>query len=327
MNEKRSIPLYRQIIDWVILNIKNHTFLPGEKIPTELEIASQFQVSRGTVRLALNSLCKNQVLEAIRGSGYYVSQAQDVWDEIGQDYAWELLNTLVEDLRTRGFKDSDIQYCFRSYLAHMTSSCGYLHIIIAECNPDVYSVFHHQFRHIPNVSLDFCLLNPDFAPEDYEKLEHADMILTTQSHFKQILKARPELAEKTFRYNTTVSRETLCALADLPPSSRMGVFCQSPRFFQLVQNALYSMGFLSKQIVSCFPQGDVQQFLSGIDVLITPMDFPLANDPQIRRQIEDFRDCGKILVSFNYQIEKGSMIYIEERINHLINNGTFSADF
>lgn len=57
------------------------------------------------------------------------------------------------------------------------------------------------------------------------------------------------------------------------------------------------------------------------------MDFPLANDPQIHRQIEDFRGRGKILVSFDYQIEKGSMIYIEERINHLINNGTFSADF
>lgn len=326
MSAKRSTPLYRQIIDWVILNIKNRTFLPGEKIPTELEIASQFHVSRGTVRLALNSLCENQVLEAIRGSGYYVSKIQDVLDEKRRDYAWDRLNALIQDLRDHGFSDSDIQYYFRSYLTQM-SSCGYLHIIIAECNPDVFPVFHRQFQHIPNISLDFCLLNPEFAAEDYKKLERSDMILTTQSHFKQIIQTRPELAEKTFRYNTAISRETLIALADLQPSSRVGVFCQSPRFFQLVQNALCSLGFPSKQIHSCFPQGDVTKFLSDIDVLITPMDFPLITDPQIRSQLEAFHKNGGASISFDYQIEKGSMIYIEEGINHLINSGTFSSDF
>lgn len=327
MDTQRSIPLYRQIIDWVILNIKNRTFLPGEKLPTELQIADQFQVSRGTVRLALNSLCKNRVLEAVRGSGYYVSKIQDVLDGNHRCYVWGRLNALTAELHAEGFSDSDIQYYFRSYLAQMAASCGYLHIIIAECNPDVYPVFHRQFRHLPNISLDFCLLNPDFAPEDFDKLKAAAMILTTQSHFRQIIQTRPDLAEKTFRYNTAVNRETLSRLSEIPADSGIGVLCQSFRFFQLVQNALLTYGFQPRQVHFCYLHCDIRQFLTGIDTLITPMDFPLANDPDILELFNDFEQGGGTHISFDFQIEKGSMTYIEEQIHNLVNNGTFSADF
>ena len=51
MLNKNSIqPLYKQLMDIIASQIKNGTYKPGEKIPTEPELAELYQVSRITVR-------------------------------------------------------------------------------------------------------------------------------------------------------------------------------------------------------------------------------------------------------------------------------------
>ena len=51
MLNKNSIqPLYKQLMDIITGQLKNGTYKPGEKIPTEPELAELYQVSRITVR-------------------------------------------------------------------------------------------------------------------------------------------------------------------------------------------------------------------------------------------------------------------------------------
>ena len=45
----------------------------GQKIPPERSLAEEFNVSRPSVRVALNVLIAKNVLEARQGDGYYVS--------------------------------------------------------------------------------------------------------------------------------------------------------------------------------------------------------------------------------------------------------------
>lgn len=73
MKEKampKYLQLKQEILSW-ILSGKLH---PDEKIPTEHEIASQFQLSRHTVRQALGELEKEGWLYKIQGSGTFVSR-------------------------------------------------------------------------------------------------------------------------------------------------------------------------------------------------------------------------------------------------------------
>lgn len=66
-------PLYYQLKEQLTLSIKNGTFKPGSRIPAEPELREMYNVSRITVRRAVDELCKEGLLEKKRGKGTYVA--------------------------------------------------------------------------------------------------------------------------------------------------------------------------------------------------------------------------------------------------------------
>lgn len=66
-------PKYKAIVDWVKALIEDGTIQPGEKLNSENELASLFQMSRQTVRHAISELEKEQIIERRQGSGTYIS--------------------------------------------------------------------------------------------------------------------------------------------------------------------------------------------------------------------------------------------------------------
>lgn len=69
-----SMPKYVQIKESFAEKIATGQLKPGDKIPSERELAHQFGVSRMTVREALTLLTSDGQLERIQGSGTYVAQ-------------------------------------------------------------------------------------------------------------------------------------------------------------------------------------------------------------------------------------------------------------
>lgn len=64
-----------QLAEWLRERIQNGTYAPGEKIPSENELAASFQFSRQTVRQAIGKLESEGLLSRSQGSGTYVSPA------------------------------------------------------------------------------------------------------------------------------------------------------------------------------------------------------------------------------------------------------------
>jgi GntR family transcriptional regulator of arabinose operon len=73
MEKNLNKPLYRQIVDSLKQKIDNGEFLPDEKLPTEVDLAGKFNVSRITSKKALEELEKMKLIYRIQGSGSYVS--------------------------------------------------------------------------------------------------------------------------------------------------------------------------------------------------------------------------------------------------------------
>jgi GntR family transcriptional regulator len=63
---------YRLIADELRAAIKQGTYRPGDRLPSETELMEQHSVSRGTAREALATLRAEGLAEARRGSGVYV---------------------------------------------------------------------------------------------------------------------------------------------------------------------------------------------------------------------------------------------------------------
>ena len=57
---------YTHLATWLKEQIKSGTYKDGDRIPTEIELAAQFGVSRDTVRKAISVLEKESLLRKIK---------------------------------------------------------------------------------------------------------------------------------------------------------------------------------------------------------------------------------------------------------------------
>ncbi|MDY0404599.1 GntR family transcriptional regulator [Virgibacillus sp. 179-BFC.A HS] len=71
---EKTQSLHAYIKEELLDRIKSRKYLPGEKIPTELELCKDFDVSRTTVRTALNQLTLEGYLNRIQGKGTFVAE-------------------------------------------------------------------------------------------------------------------------------------------------------------------------------------------------------------------------------------------------------------
>ena len=65
---------FEKIVTWIQEEVRSGRMVSGEKLPSEQELSEQFQVSRQTVRRALEELVKENIVESRRGSGSYICE-------------------------------------------------------------------------------------------------------------------------------------------------------------------------------------------------------------------------------------------------------------
>src|SRR6476660_2992960 len=66
-------PLYEQIKILLTPSLVAGEWKPGEAIPSEMELASRFKVSQGTVRKAIDELAAENILVRRQGKGTFVA--------------------------------------------------------------------------------------------------------------------------------------------------------------------------------------------------------------------------------------------------------------
>ncbi|MDQ0252725.1 GntR family transcriptional regulator [Evansella vedderi] len=68
------IPLYHQLKEILKASIDNGIWNPGDKIPSENELMSQYEVSRNTAKKAIEELVQDGILYRVQGKGTFVSK-------------------------------------------------------------------------------------------------------------------------------------------------------------------------------------------------------------------------------------------------------------
>jgi len=66
-------PLYQQIKGLILQSLQASEWKPGESIPSEMELASRYRVSQGTVRKAIDELASGHLLIRKQGKGTFVA--------------------------------------------------------------------------------------------------------------------------------------------------------------------------------------------------------------------------------------------------------------
>ena len=94
LDESSSLPLYQQLQRALRQAIENHILSPDDALPPERDLASEFSVSRITVRKALDGLVSEGMLVRRQGSGTFVRA------RVEKNFS--KLTSFSEDMRARG---------------------------------------------------------------------------------------------------------------------------------------------------------------------------------------------------------------------------------
>lgn len=97
-------PLYRQVRDALIRRLVDGVWLPGQPLPSEMQLAAELKVSQGTVRKALDAMSAENLVVRRQGRGTFVARHDE--DRILFQFF-----RLVPDHGTRVFPDSEVHSC------------------------------------------------------------------------------------------------------------------------------------------------------------------------------------------------------------------------
>jgi GntR family transcriptional regulator len=102
--DRSRVPLYIQVASVMRRRIETKQWLPGQKISTLVELESEFEVARVTVRQAIDILREEGLLHSQQGRGTFVAEktASRYWFKLAT--SWEAMIEPIKDNIPRRIK-------------------------------------------------------------------------------------------------------------------------------------------------------------------------------------------------------------------------------
>ena len=321
IDRKNPLPAFRQIMERIAAGVSAGELLPGQKLPTERELAGSLGVARGTVARAYEELRRAGAIEVVQGRGSFVS-ARAVQPARGRgEKAAELIGSLVDGLAELRFTHAEMKTMIDLAIREREERHGALAVAAVDCNPETLGMFERQIGLLSRVSVRKYLLS-DLArdPEAGQRLAGFDLIITTSTHHAEISALAPGAKEKIAQVAVSPSQETVLRLASVKPDNPIGVMCESRQFLSIIEARLREMR-ITGTIAALFPPreaGALSAFLRERRLLVVPPGYAAGLSREEARALEAFTHGGGTIVPFDYQIERGSPVYVERRIGELL---------
>lgn len=110
LDRRTAVPLYYQIQQHLLRQIRSGRLKPGKRLPSEELISKRLRVSRMTARQAMKSLCNLGVAYSLRGKGTFVSESK-------LEKNFRKVLSFSEEMETRGSRPDSKVISFDVVLA------------------------------------------------------------------------------------------------------------------------------------------------------------------------------------------------------------------
>lgn len=307
---------YRQIISGITSMVSEGKLVPGDKLPSERELASFLDASRGTVKKAYDKLCTNGVAQSVVGSGTFISMGQDVIETSRKQQAVKSIEALTDDLIRQGFSFHEIKTHFNLVMNKYRDDSNLLRVITIDCSPEALFTFEQQLDYISKISIEKLLLNDLLDSPDPESLVlESDLILTTSTHYEEVCRLLQGFTGKIMQAVLSPDRQTVIELAKIPKDRQVGAICLSERYLNVIFKFMTRDIPVRNTMILGNSNLSVNDFMKDKDYLILPPKKIVDDNMALR--ISDYKQDVRIIY-FNYQIERGSLIHIEEKISSIL---------
>ncbi|MDP4109498.1 MAG: GntR family transcriptional regulator [Bacillota bacterium] len=315
VNTSSNIPIYQQIADAIYADIKSGRLAPGTKIMTVRELADSMQIACGTVKRAYDELKKIGAIEMTQGRGSYVCYRREDSDS-RKERAMAAIDKMLNQLDELGFSPAEVNIFIELKLRERAQRESAVRVALIECSPEILMQLTEHLRHLGKINISRHILE-DVLNYPYKIGEEADLIVTSAVHAPALQNAIPEKDKITKVVLEIVPRSVL-KIALLKPGSRVGILTGSHRFGELLQEVCKkyteNITLLPPQFFD--GQSDCGRYLSDKDAVLVPEGYEKFCPEQDARLLKEFDD-GHDVILCEYQIDQGSMMYLEERIMEL----------
>jgi len=292
LNPDSEIPVYRQLVDQINAQIRSGALKTGTQLPTVREMAEQMNLSCGTVKRVYDCLREMGDIEMTRRRGTFVKYVRQDRDS-RKLQAMTAIDRMIRSLSDLNFSPSEIQIFLNLKMREWGMKWSGIRIALVTAYPELAPAMEGQLAAIGNVKVIIC--SPQQVREyPYSIDEEADVILASPEDSQKLLPILPDRS-KLIKVAFQLEAASVYALASRR-AERMGVVCEGEAFVQLVGSFLPEA-----QLVPLRGDG----LPDGIEAVVIPagMDWNESMPAE----------C----IPFDYRIDAGSMIYLEERINRI----------
>lgn len=316
-----KIPIYKQIVEQLMRAIKSGALRPGQRLPTERELAESLQVARGTVKRAYKELSDNNIIEVIHGSGSYVYNDKEAADPERRRKAAALLDETYDTLSAWGLAHREISTLLHITLAKKAPPEGFVRVAVIDCNPESLAIMKRQLNYIPGIVISAFFVDTILLDDDADSLlNEFDLVLTTVTHYDQVAKQLVHNRAKLMAADVSPSRHTIVSICALPHECTVGIVCQSNKFANLIAEQVELFSAVHKNLPASF-ETDVKstrRFMKKMGAVIAAPDSFLFNPALSGSLLEDYTAAGGTVIPFDYLIDRGSLLHIEEQIDRII---------
>ena len=317
----RAHPSSNRSSDEILAGITEGRLKPGDRLPPERELASTLGVARGTVTRAYAELARRGLIELVRGRGSIVSSRKEGPSSGRKEKAQGLISSSHRPAGGHAFRlrrDPD-------HGRPRPHRAGGAPFQPCHCGGGLQSRNPGHVRapdRLPfpggrqEVLLDELARDSDPA----RRLGDFDMVLVTSTHYADLCAMAPSITPRVHPVAVSPSQETVMRLAVVKPGQDIGLLCESTKFFAIVASRLKEMRSADSW-TCCTPRDRRARWPPSCGRRGSSCFRPGGSAVPTREEthvLHEFTNRGGLTVVFDYLIEKGSLVYVEQRIGALL---------
>ena len=313
-----DVPIYQQLVDTIRVAVKKGILVSGQQLPTVQEMSQKLGIARGTIKRAYDELERAGLVEKVQGRGTFV-RYQPADSKSRKEQAMAAIDSMLNQLEDMGFSAAEINIFLNLKLRERAEQEANVKVAVVECNPENLSQMSEQLRYIKNVDL-YSYLLESIQQYPYKLNEDFDLIVTTAAHAEYIESVLP-VRKRIARVAVRPSPRCLSDIIKLRPGERVGILGYSDRFAQLLHSTCetYAEDVKLDDPAVFSAEWDPEEYLKGKSAVLIPKSWEKYCTAQTSEALRRF---GGEYIECYYEMDEGSVLYLEAKIKRLLEEKT-----
>lgn len=119
MEFDHSRPIYEQIMEVFKKKLVRKELRPGDKMPSQRELAQKIKVNPNTVQRAYREMELEGMTQTVRGRGTFIVEDDQMIDHYKKEMAEKALSKFVQEIEALGYEKEEIPVLIRKYIENL----------------------------------------------------------------------------------------------------------------------------------------------------------------------------------------------------------------